>query len=134
MKGKIAADDLKPHIYVIVEEWLDETLAPLADGDDRPYWMRHPQQRKPVGDPMKVLAVALPFFTVELCASGQRGCLDTRQVKLQQVDVAYVRSLIPAYGKKRRALSDEEKRAQELRKREVFKGGAWQTITEPRRE
>ncbi len=132
MKGKITPDDLKPNIFIIVEEWLDEALAPAPDGDDRPYWMRNPRERKPTGDPIKVLSVALPFITVELCGNGQRGCLDTRQINIQQVGIDYVRSLVPSYGKKKRDLTDEEKRAQETRKREVFKGGAWQTITEPK--
>jgi hypothetical protein len=91
--------------------------------------------RKPVGDPMKVLAVALPFVTVQLCAAEQtRGCLDTRQIKFQQVDVSYVRSLIPTYGKRSKKLSDAEKRAQEAKVREVYKGGSWQTVLEPRHE
>lgn len=101
MSRKITADDLKPGQFVIVEEWLDEALAPSPDGDDRPYWMRNPKLRKPVGDPMQVLAVALPFFTVRLCQGDQpRGVLDTRQVKLQEVKLDYVRSLIPSYGRK----------------------------------
>lgn len=105
MKNRaIQKDDLKPGMFVIVEEWMDETLAPAPEGDERPYWMRNPNTRKPVGDPMKVLAVALPFFTVELCGKDKaRGVLDTRHIKLQEVGLDYVRSLIPNYGKKPKA-------------------------------
>lgn len=60
---------------------------------------------RPVGDPLRVLVVALPLVTVENLGQRARGVLDVRRVRLQQVGLNYVRSLIPQYRYKPRAAS-----------------------------
>lgn len=82
--------DLKVGMYVIVEEW---------------YEARGAQ----VGIPMKVVGLALPLMTVQYCPEpGIRGVMDTRQMRLTRVDLAYVRSLLPEYTPRKKALHPPE--------------------------
>jgi hypothetical protein len=99
LKGKIEPDDLRAGQYIIVTEWYDETVK----DDEYDFW-GHPIQRpkKQVGLPFKVLAIALPFVTLEALAVGitqgsTRGVFDTRLAALMEVDLRYVRSLMPGY-------------------------------------
>ena len=62
--------------------------------------------KKPLGDPLEVLAVALPFFTVKICQNGNRGVLDSRLMELMVVDKAYVKSLVPNYFERNTTKSD----------------------------
>lgn len=72
--------DLKVGMYVIVEEW-------------------YQAQGAAVGIPLKVVGLALPLMTVQFCPSpGIRGVMDTRQMRLTQVGLGYVRSLVPSYN------------------------------------
>lgn len=77
--------DLKVGMYVIVEEW---------------YEARGAQ----VGIPLKVVGLALPLMTVQHCAHMDiRGVMDTRQMRLTRVDLAYVRSLLPDFSPRKKA-------------------------------
>lgn len=76
----IVAGDLKVGMYVIVRQW-------------------HQAQGAAVGIPLKVVGLALPLMTVQYCPQPTvRGVMDTRQMSLTQVDLAYVRSLVPSYN------------------------------------
>jgi len=99
MNSYIPHDDLKVGKFVIVSEWLDEKN---EQNDDSPLpYMHNARQRKPLGDPLKVLSVALPFIVVEVIQKpGSRGVLDTRLCRFIQVDIGYVRALVPTYKKK----------------------------------
>lgn len=120
MNHKIRAVDLKPGIFVIVSEWFKDM--------ERETDNRH-HKAGPLGDPLEVLSVALPFFVVKICQNGNRGVLDSRLMELMVVDRAYVRSLVPNYFLKRRSVSDEEKRrnAGQVVKRYV-PGEGWKEI------
>lgn len=82
----IRAVDLKVGMYVIVEEWFEARGAQ-------------------VGIPLRVVGLALPLMTVQHCARPDiRGVMDTRQMRLTRVDLAYVRSLVPDYGPRKKKL------------------------------
>lgn len=89
---------MKPGMFVIVSEWLDEIG---KNFDEQPKGMMFgpppPSWRKPVGDPLKVLALALPYATFEFTPNKGRGVIDTRTAEFIKVDRAYVRSLLPHY-------------------------------------
>lgn len=129
---KVRAIDLKPGMFVIVSEWLDESL---QDEPGVESWMRGDRRRKPVGDPLKVLAVALPFVTIDFLPQSQRGVLDTRQCVFIKVDANYVRSLVPNYFKKTKKLTDKQKREAEQTRRDIFVAskGVWETIVEKKK-
>ena len=107
MNHKVRAIDLKPGMYVIVQEWLDEIG---KEPENLGAFFESKPKKKPIGDPMKVLAVALPLVTVEICKTLARGVLDSREIQFMQVDLKYVRSLAPQYGKGKPAQTDTEKR------------------------
>lgn len=76
--------DMKAGDYIIVSEWYEDTVA-----NDNPY-----VTKKPLGIPMKVLALALPFIAVEFCGGvGTKGVLDTRRSAFIRVGRAYVDAL-----------------------------------------
>jgi len=133
MKGRIEPDDLRPGQYVIVSEWYDETVNKRDDEDDYFWYPRPEKPKKPVGVPFKILAVALPFATVEALsvADRKRGVLDTRTAALIEVDLAYVRSLLPAFkpsgARKTSSLSKEERIKVQ---RYFMKDGEWRDILE----
>lgn len=96
---KLRPIDMKPGQYVIVSEWKDEAGLP-AYGSREWYELPQNQQiKKPIGDPLKVLALAFPYVTVEVCQNRTRGVLDTRLSDFILVDKTYVRSLVPSYFK-----------------------------------
>lgn len=140
MNHKIRSIDMKPGQFVIVCEWFDETFKREAGEPQNPYAVKNPP--KPVGDPMKVLAIALPFVTVELLhqfgqnTTGQRGVLDTRLCGFIQVDLAYVKSLVPGYGKKAKRLTDKQKRDKETNTKQVYfaKDSVWREVVEKKRD
>lgn len=134
---KIRPIDLKPGMFVIVSKWLDEPESgPKTKTIDS--WLG-PREvdvpRKPVGDPVKVLAIALPYITVDVVQHKQRGVLDTRVMELIKVNLSYVRSLVPDYGKRPKKLTDDEKRAQDTTTIQLFKPSEaiWTDITRPRK-
>ena len=89
----IRAVDLKVGMYVIVEEWFEARGAQA-------------------GIPLKVVGLALPLMTVQHCAHMDiRGVMDTRQMRLTRVDLAYVRSLLPEFNPRKKALPPPEPRA-----------------------
>lgn len=136
MKGKIASDDLRPGKYIIVSEWYDETFKEEEKESGDPYSFfyrpRVEKPKKPVGVPFKVLAVALPFITLETLEPGRkdkRGVLDVRTVGMIEVDLAYVRSLIPEFKPTSSRVpanltKDEREKAQIY----FMKGGVWKEI------
>ncbi len=72
--------DLRVGMYVIVEEW-------------------YAARGAAVGIPLKVVGLALPLMTVQYCPQPTvRGVMDTRQMRLTRVPLAYVRSLVPSYS------------------------------------
>ena|ERR1035437_838011 len=133
MKGKISPDDLRPGKYIIVTEWLDETFK--EDEREHDFWGRRIEKpKKPVGIPFKVLAVALPFMTLESLfgASQQRGIFDTRVALLMEVDLDYVRSLVPAYKPSSRqspGISTDDR----LRIQRYTTGKGWEEVREEKR-
>ena|SRR5579859_2652795 len=98
MNCKIRPIDLKVGMFVIVSEWFKDD----ADFHTTPgmLWDEGRPSVKPLGDPMRVLSLALPLFIVELVGNGQRGCLDSRLMQLTKVDRAYVKALCPTYFSK----------------------------------
>ena len=124
MNHKIRAVDLKPGMFVIVQEWLDE-IGHESELVDR--WGRKP--KKPIGDPFRILAIALPLVTVEILETGQRGVLDSREISFAVVDKKYVKSLIPDFRKQRRELTDYEKKLRDGRIVERYTlGKGWESI------
>lgn len=136
---KIRPVDLKAGMFVIVSEWNDEKNGPSTETKES--FMGHyevPIKKKPVGDPMKVLAIALPYITVDVIQHKQRGVIDTRLMELMKVDKKYVRSLVPDYGKKikpPKRLTEAEKIASEYNTRKVLVAGSsvWKEIMEKRK-
>lgn len=116
MKGRITPDDLRPGKYVVVSEWLE-----IDDGD---YWYRPP--KRPTGVPLRVLAVALPFVTLELLPTRAKVVLDTREAVLLEVDVAYVRSLVPEFKPKRRSPPSLSEEKRETVRRYLLSTGTWE--------
>jgi hypothetical protein len=111
MNHTIRPIDLKAGMFVIISRWYDEdpdVKTKTSEGIFGPVEVE--VKRKPVGDPMKVLAIALPYITVDIIQHKQRGVLDTRLNEFLKVDIGYVRSLCPDYGKKERKMTDGEKR------------------------
>jgi hypothetical protein len=96
----VRGPDLKPGMFVIVKSWREDAL---VDPAKQMQYMTVNELRtvmagrRPVGDPIKVLFVALPFFTVEICCNGMRGVVDSRAVELMVVSEEYVKSLMPRY-------------------------------------
>ena len=135
MKGKISPDDLRPGKYIIVTEWLDETFK--EDEREYDFWGRlshREKPKKPVGIPFKVLAVALPFMTLEALfgATQQRGIFDTRVALLMEVDLDYVRSLVPSYkpvSRRAPGLSTDDR----LRVQRWTAAEGWKEIREEKR-
>lgn len=129
MNHKIRPVDLKPGNLIIVSEWYEETMK-KDNQEPESYWAPK-RTRKPVGDPMKVLALALPYVTVLVIQHDQRGVLDTRECEFILVDKNYVKSLVPGYGNKtpKRSKSALPEGAQS---KEVYfaKGSVWKTIVE----
>ncbi len=71
---KVRPIDLNPGMFVFVSEWLDEAGAPATETVQSIFGPEERQRkRKPVGDPLKILAVALPYVTVEVIQHKQRG-------------------------------------------------------------
>lgn len=97
MNHKIRSIDLKHGQFVIVSSWLDEQGRDYTKPINGPFGTEIYATRKPVGDPMKVLSVALPYITVELVSNKTRGVVDTRLIELTLVDRQYVKSLSPKY-------------------------------------
>lgn len=132
MNHKVRAIDLKPGMFVIISEWLDEQPGQKNTemGMFGPYEIE--AKRKPVGDPLKILAVALPYVTVEVIQHRQRGVIDTRLSEFIKVNLAYVRSLVPDYGRRPKLLTDGEKKQRDgIREIELSaaKEGFWKSVT-----
>ncbi len=96
-KKKVKTHTIVPEMmrvgqFVIVKEWRQEDAPTIVYGA-RP---------RPIGMPVKILALALPLMVVEYCAiKGLRGIMDARQVaEFTRVPSSYVKALVPAYGKK----------------------------------
>lgn len=136
VRGRVSPDDLRRGLFVIVEEWLDEEFKTPEEDAYLPYWARAPKPaRKPVGDPMEVLAVELPFITVQLCAPPRpRGVLNTKTVRLQAVGLDYVRSLIPQFGQKREAPAKSQAAPADIFGRQIWKDGRWVVDPRPRED
>lgn len=112
MNAKIRPIDMKPGMFVMVCRWHDEPDydQPMPTKREEGYFGAEREievKRKGVGDPVRVLALAIPFATIEICANKQRGVIDTRLCDYIQVDKAYVRSLVPDYFRKPKKLSSE---------------------------
>jgi hypothetical protein len=123
--------DIEPGMTVIVSEWYK--LPDAKDEDTGWPFFRRPSKpdNECLGDPILVLAVALPFITIRILANNGRGVMDTRKCAFMVVDKKYVRSLIPTWGIKTppKPLALE---SDAVRKRDIFlaKEGVWKTITE----
>lgn len=100
MNHKVRAQDIKKGDHLFVCEWLDEESKDVRDEYFGGFLFANARVAKPIGDPFKVLAIAFPFITVEMCANGARGTMDTRKAVFISVDEEYVASLHPQYGKK----------------------------------
>jgi hypothetical protein len=96
----VRAVDVKPGMYLIVRAWLDEKQVdpqkPMGDLTVEEFRMVHTPP-KPIGEPFRVLAVALPFITLEACQNRVRGVFDTRRAELMAVDLEYAQTLYPQY-------------------------------------
>lgn len=106
--------DIKPGMFVFVSKWYEQK-------DDEP--------ARPVGDPLKVMAVAPPFITVQIIGNGKRGVMDTRLNEFTKCGLDWVRSLVPQYGVKQ---NDSEKLEQDgVRKKLQYvakDGGFWREV------
>ncbi len=98
MKKKVKTHGIVPEMmkvgqFIIVKEWAEQ---------DQPSVVYGAMPKRPIGMPVKVLSLALPMLVVEYCAiPGLRGIMDTRQVaEFTRVPLAYVKALVPGYGKK----------------------------------
>ncbi len=132
---KIRNVDIKPGMTLIVSEWLDETLKKDEPEPEcnRFFGGHRKPDKKPLGDPILVLAVALPFITVKMLGNGQRGVLDTRPIQFMVVDQKYVRSLIPNWNVKQEGIRKQNLLAMEgLEEKKIYsaKDGVWKTIIE----
>ena len=79
--------------FVIVNEWLVEDGESVVYGQARP---------RPLGMPVRILALALPLVVVEYCAiANLRGIMDTRQAVFTRVPKKYVLALCPSYDRPR---------------------------------
>lgn len=87
----IAPEDIRPGMYVVVLCVIHEYM--LVDGWDptvssRPRTLRVNCLCGADGDPLRVVAVCLPFVQVE-CPEGRLRALDVRQQKLAAVSESY---------------------------------------------
>ncbi len=123
--------DIKPGMFVFVSKWYEEH-AKKDEEVARDMWGKPtPAAKKPVGDPLKVLAVAPPFITVQILGNGNCGVMDTREVEFTKCGLEWVKSLIPQYDERLTDLQKTEQDGGRKRLQYVAKdGGFWREITE----
>lgn len=64
--------DIKTGMFIFVSKWYEEH-AKKDDAPERDMWGKDlSKAKRPVGDPLKVLAVAPPFITVQILQYGRR--------------------------------------------------------------
>jgi hypothetical protein len=128
----VRAADLKPRMYVAVTEWhndkRNEPLEGILYSKDQGRVPIH-RARRPVGTPLQVLGLALPFVTVRLDGEEHediRCVIDTRDCEFMKVGKDYVRSIQPRKRKKQR---DDKQSHPDIRTlisgARVFRGGKW---------
>jgi hypothetical protein len=96
------ADDLKPGMYV--------AIIYRAQPDTEPYTNMFGQTVRPTvysydGQPLKILAVSLPFVCVQY--EGKQFALDIREIAVQRLTPQYVKAMQPPPKKSRKRAEKE---------------------------